>query len=457
MDFLTTQPDELIQAIALHVPFTVDLFSLSLVNKRFRNCLTDPVLFKWRLQENGWDVGLWEKDTRVGSDGLPVDDRQRRSNRWFRIDYIHSRTEQLLDQAIADGEGGIHFPWGARDDSGLPTVKNGSMTLRWLENLACVLPAVVHHHTSRNVPRVTEVKYWPVWDLLLQSLNALCSEAIVPKAEQGRDRNRELIGALEGLALSIGSVFHGMGRQQLRDLLGERYLKQNLLKLIQDNTIRGLFHHFDEVTPHRLLMRHRLSSVLLASSNLRLMLLAEYYRDAGIQVTNVSTLPPSPPGPGPCVISYDWTENITPGYPQFGENFAYDKFAPLDFLVQEETSWIGYYSKPLRVGPRRITFDPMMTMNLKRAASSSDTTVVFEGSGVDGIDSFTLQGTIDLQQGAVEARKSYANAGHSWKWMGFGTPFGLIGRWGQPGWGGWWWIWPAEWSPKPNNARNHRQ
>ncbi|THU95529.1 hypothetical protein K435DRAFT_778982, partial [Dendrothele bispora CBS 962.96] len=444
MDFLTTQPDELIQAIALHVPLTVDLFSLSLVNKRSRNCLTDPILFKWRLQENGWDVGLWEKDTRVGSDGL--DDRQRRRSRWFRIDYIHSRTEQLLDQAIADGEGVIHFPWGARDDSRFP-IKNGSMTLRWLENLACVLPAVVLHHTSRNVPRITEVKYWPVWDLLLQSLNALCSEPVLPRIELDLDQNRELTdGTLEGLALSIGSVFHGMGRQQLRDLLGEHYLKPNSLKVIQDNTIRGLFHSFADVNHHCYLMPRRLSSVLLASSNLRLMLLAEYYKDAGIKFTHVSTLPPSPPCPGSHVVSFDWTENITPGYQQFGENFTYDKFAPLDFLVQEEKSWIGYDSRPL--GSRRITFDPVMTMNLKRTAFSSDTTIVFEGSGVNAIYSFTLQGTIDLRQGTVEARRFYVNSGHSWKLIGFVTPFGLIGRWGEPACGGWWWIWPAEWSPK---------
>ncbi|THU80477.1 hypothetical protein K435DRAFT_497378 [Dendrothele bispora CBS 962.96] len=410
MDFLTTQPDELIQAIALHVPLTVDLFSLSLVNKRSRNCLTDPVLFKWRLQENGWDVGLWEKDTQVGSDGL--DDRQRTSSRWFRIDYIHSRTEQLLDQAIADA--------------------------------------------SRNVPRITEVKYWPVWDLLLQSLNALCSEPVLPRIELDLDQNRELTdGTLEGLALSIGSVFHGMGRQQLRDLLGEHYLKPNSLKVIQDNTIRGLFHSFADVNHHCYLMPRRLSSVLLASSNLRLMLLAEYYKDAGIKFTHVSTLPPSPPCPGSHVVSFDWTENITPGYQQFGENFTYDKFAPLEFLVQEEKSWIGYDSRPL--GSRRITFDPVMTMNLKRTAFSSDTTIVFEGSGVNAIYSFTLQGTIDLRQGTVEARRFYVNSGHSWKLIGFVTPFGLIGRWGEPACGGWWWIWPAEWSPKTGQREESSQ
>ncbi|KAJ7746937.1 hypothetical protein DFH07DRAFT_726048, partial [Mycena maculata] len=73
----------------------------------------------------------------------------------------------------------------------------------------------------------------------------------------------------------------------------------------------------------------------------------------------------------------------------------------------------------------------------------------FEGSGSDGVGPFNLQGYVDLESGSLEAEKKYVN--FQWKWSGSITAFGLLGRWRSDSvrisrWGGWWWIWPAQWN-----------
>lgn len=73
--------------------------------------------------------------------------------------------------------------------------------------------------------------------------------------------------------------------------------------------------------------------------------------------------------------------------------------------------------------------------------------LLFEGSGSDGVGTFTLVGGMNLRTGLVEAVKNYAAIRTRWEWAGMITPFGIVGKWGDSvGWGGWWWIWPREWS-----------
>ena len=76
-------------------------------------------------------------------------------------------------------------------------------------------------------------------------------------------------------------------------------------------------------------------------------------------------------------------------------------------------------------------------------------TIEFRGEGHDGVGEFTLRGTCDTSTGEVTARKSYAT--HRWFWKGMVTPFGMAGIWDDDTFftrGGWWWIWPREWSKK---------
>ncbi len=84
-------------------------------------------------------------------------------------------------------------------------------------------------------------------------------------------------------------------------------------------------------------------------------------------------------------------------------------------------------------------------------ADSKSDCVYFGGEGHDGVGIFTIMGVCDTQTGAVSAIKRYSS--HWWEWRGMVTPFGMTGMWG-PGWsGGWWWIWPQEWSP--TTTRRH--
>lgn len=119
-------------------------------------------------------------------------------------------------------------------------------------------------------------------------------------------------------------------------------------------------------------------------------------------------------------------------------------------------AWAGYYTVVGTMGRNSPMF-----LELRSAQSSSPLDaatgagaataepepgrVYFRGDGYDGVGTFTLEGTCDARTGAVTATKAYI--GHQWEWRGTITPFGMVGMWG-PSWsGGWWWIWPREWSP----------
>ena len=116
---------------------------------------------------------------------------------------------------------------------------------------------------------------------------------------------------------------------------------------------------------------------------------------------------------------------------------------PLSSLKPSATSWTGYYSLPMG-GKLRITAPMTITLMKKQGSdASSDSVVVFEGTGLDAIEAFCLTGTIS-EGGVVRASKSYEN-GPQWNWNGMVLPWALVGIWGNKNsWGGWWWIWPSD-------------
>ena len=73
--------------------------------------------------------------------------------------------------------------------------------------------------------------------------------------------------------------------------------------------------------------------------------------------------------------------------------------------------------------------------------------VYFSGEGHDGVGTFKVAGACDPCTGTVSAIKSYTSMTLWWEWRGMVTPFGMAGTWGPTWDGGWWWIWPREWSP----------
>jgi hypothetical protein len=121
--------------------------------------------------------------------------------------------------------------------------------------------------------------------------------------------------------------------------------------------------------------------------------------------------------------------------------------------------WAGYYT----IDDGETSPDPPMFFELHyiqdplglppHAGPGPSETMHFRGEGRDGVGTFTLRGSCDTRTGTVTARKSYAT--HEWNWQGMVTPFGMAGIWGDiflTG-GGWWWIWPREWSDNPATTK----
>ncbi|KAF3930025.1 hypothetical protein ABW19_dt0201189 [Dactylella cylindrospora] len=70
-------------------------------------------------------------------------------------------------------------------------------------------------------------------------------------------------------------------------------------------------------------------------------------------------------------------------------------------------------------------------------------------SGKDGYGGFKLYGRIYQNTGKVLFKKVYSQGsqpGVEWAWLAFMTPFGIVGRWGGRGYGGYVWLWKEGWS-----------
>ncbi|KAJ6591844.1 hypothetical protein DFH09DRAFT_185097 [Mycena vulgaris] len=433
MDFLGALPLEVLHGVGQAVPSTRDLFSLSLVNQYSRNSLTVPVLFKWRLEQNGWDVEVWEKY-------YPIDNFH---NEWFRIDYIHSRLGELFEQAITDHSAITLFVSTTSSRGSLSSdTTHGAEILKWLEDVSGLLPAVVLHHASRNVPRLTQVKYWPIWNTMFRIVDELCSQPKLPTIKSDSGTSHQLTReTLDLLALALAAVAHSAESTQLLDMHGSDHWS-TVMHGPRRNVANFVSSFFPRLTSNKMrlhwqTMHRQLSSVLCASSFIRVKLLSER-RTPRSNIPIVTILPPSPPFSGPDIANFRWVDVIDPQKRQTSFTFAIME------ALKTEGSWFGYYSQG-------HNFDPVMKITiLPDNSGTSGATVTFEGTGWDAVDSFSLKGTIDVASGVLEAEKHYLSAGFTWRWAGLVTPFGLVGKWGYPGdggqWGGWWWIWPAGWN-----------
>lgn len=155
-------PCEILQKVALCLPRTADVFHLSLATRYLRASLTDPVLFKRRLSLAEWDVESWEEEDRDRVETEATGEIQARSDRWMRIDHIHSRVHELFvegssSRAIAphtspmilSGQGSHNGPnkslRGIASEQRDGTAELGQKIL-WLANVGRLLPAVIMHH-----------------------------------------------------------------------------------------------------------------------------------------------------------------------------------------------------------------------------------------------------------------------------------------------------------------------
>ena len=124
-------------------------------------------------------------------------------------------------------------------------------------------------------------------------------------------------------------------------------------------------------------------------------------------------------------------------------------------------AWAGYYTTmglmgggldpPMHLQLCSESTPPVQNDDVNTDAGADPDRVHFYGEGRDGVGMFIITGTCKKSTGVVRAIKAYAT--HSWEWRGVLTPFGMAGIWGPDWGGGWWWIWPREWSP--TTTRNH--
>jgi hypothetical protein len=132
------------------------------------------------------------------------------------------------------------------------------------------------------------------------------------------------------------------------------------------------------------------------------------------------------------------------------ENFATCHLRTMtsrEFL--ENGTWAGYYcfSMP-RIDNNSLRFDPPMSgirFRISRHPSQPGTWMM-AGDGVDGVGAFVLLGEIDSETGRIVMKKQYQiGVTWAWDWCAVMTPFGIVGSWGRPDYGGWFWLWKTEW------------
>ncbi len=116
-----------------------------------------------------------------------------------------------------------------------------------------------------------------------------------------------------------------------------------------------------------------------------------------------------------------------------------------EFLQDGE--WVGYYSYSGPAAVPSVTFDdPCREIRFKVTPAGGVLHLQVERA-LDAIGRFSLTGQLTVRTGEFTLAKDYG-VGHAWTLLGVLTPFGLVGTWGTPGWGGWFWFWKAEWSGK---------
>jgi hypothetical protein len=128
------------------------------------------------------------------------------------------------------------------------------------------------------------------------------------------------------------------------------------------------------------------------------------------------------------------------------------------FIEAEEDEYVGYYGylrpdflhRPMvrTIQSQRVWFDgPMVSRQVPIVTTELDVHPHrFAFAGHDPIDDFTMKGWFSMD-GKVNFVKRYTVQGHTWKYEGIMTPFGLAGRWGSDqavapaGTGGPFWMW----------------
>ncbi|KAH8987447.1 hypothetical protein EDB92DRAFT_1875786 [Lactarius akahatsu] len=418
-------PPEILCEIALHLPLTEDVISLTLTNHAVRVALSTPALFKARLLSQKWDIDAWQDE----------DDKAQRLGdwkRWIRIDHVHSRTLQLFEEASAGGLSPplVEAPSESRPPN--PDVRNVrdtrihfGKTEDWSRRLSIVFPMLISHHRANNILRITETKYCDAFRAHLMVVTESCHPPF-QQSREIRDRSLSTFCWLERACFGLVAFVIQCNADTIESIFGSAWATDGSPDFAKAPT--------DIVDISR-----RYSAGFLIQLKMCLNL--------HFQATHepLSLLPPSLPPMDPA-SQYD--EPYELGSPTFVWPWLRDGLAgtPLTGLSSASgQKWVGYYID-------EGMDEPPMFFELylapPHAADAGGNKLYFRGDGADSVGFFTLEGSSDMQTGVVIARKTYVGA-HWWDWRGVITPFGMVGVWGTEAQNlGWWWVWPQEWSER---------
>ncbi|KAI0261120.1 hypothetical protein BC834DRAFT_972907 [Gloeopeniophorella convolvens] len=469
-------PAELFFEIALHLPAIADVFALGLTNRFANKALSAPALYKQRVLLRGWDTGAWDDENQAADTSFPA-----LLKRWMRAEHACCRTEQLLDQAVVEGcfriqsaspdedEGGDEA-WSWREwrsstpNNGGPapvapvhhTRLDGAKSVAWVKRLSEVLPSVAMHHRLNNVPRVTDTRYHGAIKAFTLTTTQLCfSPELAPRS-----------GSPNSLSTSSSSEYDwyeracfGMAALFMYDDAGPEFrtIFEGIWEHLRSSVLRALYRsnateeQYSAIFIHNLSLRHlpqlddfykcisrRFSICLIVQLIMHLELRFEEPKSRHILQA------PRIPRSGPVLRPYDEPFLLGPGSirPWLQDDMAGTPFAGLSTSPR---AWAGYYTTEI---PQWIARDMPMFFDLQTTPPEAGGSryISFQAAGEDAVGRFTLVGTCDSRTGLVSAQKMYQGM-HTWEWDGVVTPFGMVGRWGTKSYGGWWWVWPREWSP----------
>ncbi|KAH8984377.1 hypothetical protein EDB86DRAFT_2963399 [Lactarius hatsudake] len=441
-------PPEILCEIALHLPLTEDVVSLTLTNHAVRAALSTPALFKARLLSQKWDIDAWQDE----------DDKAQRLGdweRWMRIDSIHSKTLQLFEEASA---GGLSPPLVEAPSESQPpsadvrdvrdTRIHFGKTEDWSRRLSIVFPMLISHHRANNILRVTETKYC---DAFRAHLMVVTESFCPPLSRQSREiRDRSPLSTLcwlERACFGLVALVMQCNADTIESIFGDAWTTKGSPDFVADIFSRLRFEAMalfpsngSARAPTDIVdISRRYSAGFLIQLKMRLNLHFHATREP------LSLLPPSLPPIDPA-SQYD--EPYELGSPAFVWPWLRDGMAgtPLTGLSSASGQrWVGYYTT--EVMDER--YEPPMFFKLYLAPPTAGANkVYFRGDGADRVGLFTLEGSSDTQTGVVIARKTYVGA-HWWDWRGVITPFGMVGVWGTERRNlGWWWVWPQVWSER---------
>ncbi|KAI0043980.1 hypothetical protein FA95DRAFT_1597671 [Auriscalpium vulgare] len=440
---------DLFHEIALFLPTTRDVLALSLANSLVHSALASTSLFKRRVQLHGWDTETWEREDALSDGAGPLT----RLQRWMRIDHIHTRTEQLFDSAMVDGYfdvimrpvsgAAIGHMLSSQVDSftvdsedfgdNVPPVFDLERAAGWLARASDVLPMIIVHNHSRNIPRLMTTGYRDVFRTALLALIILAV----------RRRFRDSVW-FERAAFSFAVLLPHCpllidGERETTPLLHTGAFEYVLSQFFKHVPRIPASFHGEE--PEMWIGFHLLVGAFMHV----------YLREDDPQDQSFLALPrPRAPRIVPELEYYDWPLTA-PGVARQARGWLADdaRGTPLGGLPRARpgSPWVGYYFLAVDGALRRsmpMRFDLYVTA-VEEDAELGD---VFQlhGTGADSIGSFTLDCRCNALDGSVTAQQMYEDEWNRWEWTGQLTPWGAVGTWGRMNFGGWWVIWPNEWS-----------